>query len=78
MNSGFVSAVILAGGTGSRMNSKTKKQMISIEGHSVLWHAVSAFVNATSVGEIIVVTHSDEKELVKRELSSVNKSIKIF
>ena len=77
MIDGFVSAIILAGGTGSRMNSQIKKQMITIEGHSVLWHAVSAFAGVSSVGEIIVVSHSDDAELVKSELSSFNKLIKV-
>ena len=77
MIDGFVSAIILAGGTGSRMNSQIKKQMITIEGHSVLWYAVSAFSKVSSVGEIIVVTHRDDEEIVKKELLSINKPIKV-
>ena len=77
MADGFVSAIVLAGGTGSRMNSQIKKQMITIEGHSVLWHAVSAFESVTSVKEIIVVAHRDDEELVKNEISSINKPIKV-
>ena len=78
MIDGFVSAIILAGGMGQRMNSEIKKQMITIEGHSVLWHAVSAFEKVSSVGEIIVVSHSDDAELVKSQLSSINKPIKVI
>lgn len=77
MIDGFVSAIILAGGTGSRMNSQIKKQMITIDGHSVLWYAVSAFESVSSVGEIVVVSHSEDIQLVKNELLSINKPVKV-
>ena len=77
MTDGFLSAIILAGGTGSRMNSQIKKQLMEIDGRSVLYYAVRAFEMAPSVNEIIVVTHPDDKERVECTLSSINKPIKV-
>ena len=35
-------AVLLAGGHGSRMQSKIPKQFLLLAGHTVLWHALKA------------------------------------
>jgi 2-C-methyl-D-erythritol 4-phosphate cytidylyltransferase len=48
-------AVIVAGGTGSRMNSAIPKQFLLIHGKPVLYYTIEAFLNAYSDLNIILV-----------------------
>lgn len=59
-------AVILAGGTGSRVGGDTPKQLLPLDdGRSILEHAVDAFQAASSIDEITVVMHPDFMEEAK-------------
>ena len=60
-------AIILAGGTGSRVGGKTPKQLLPLEdGRSILEHSVDAFEQAPSIDEIAIVMHPDFMEDAKR------------
>ncbi|MDB5231554.1 MAG: 2-C-methyl-D-erythritol 4-phosphate cytidylyltransferase [Chitinophagaceae bacterium] len=48
-------AVIVAAGSGQRMNSKIPKQFIQIKGKPVLWYTIQAFLYAFPDIEIILV-----------------------
>ena len=48
-------ALIVAAGSGSRMNVETPKQFLSLNNKPVLYYAISAFVNAYEDIEIILV-----------------------
>ncbi len=76
MEKKFTSAIILAGGVGSRMKSDTTKQKMKICGQSVLMRTVSAFSMADTVDEIIVVCREGELDFAKSELSAFKKPIK--
>lgn len=53
-------AVILAGGTGSRVGGKTPKQLMPLgDGRSILEHSVNAFEAALCIDEICIVMHAD-------------------
>lgn len=53
-------AVILAGGTGSRVGGKMPKQLLPLtEGRSILECAVDAFEAAPCIDEIFIVMHAD-------------------
>jgi 2-C-methyl-D-erythritol 4-phosphate cytidylyltransferase len=73
MNGNKVTAVILAAGSGSRMNSKTTKQRMILGGKSVLQRTVSVFNSCSSVESIIVVVRADELDFAKNELSCFSK-----
>ena len=60
-------AIIVAAGTGKRMNSSVKKQYMEIAGYPVLYHTLKAF-EESEVGGIIIVTGADETEYVTREI----------
>lgn len=60
-----VTAIILAAGNGSRMNSDVKKQYIELLGKPVLWHTICAF-QESSVDEIVIVTGEKEIEYCKQ------------
>lgn len=62
---GFSSAVIVAGGSGSRMGRP--KQMLPLGGKPVLVRTVEAFLQTPEIKEIVVVTSSENRaELQKR------------
>ena len=48
-------AVIVAGGTGSRMNSTVPKQFLLLKGKPVLYYTINAFLNAYNDLKIILV-----------------------
>lgn len=63
-----VAAIILAGGNGTRMGSKVKKQFIEIAGKEVIAHAIEVFNSMEEVDEIVVVTGEAEIEYVREEI----------
>lgn len=64
----MVSAIVLAGGSGSRMNSSTAKQYIELCGMPVVAHALKAFQQSEVVDEIVLVTRLEDVEYAKKEL----------
>lgn len=52
-------AVILAGGTGSRVGGDKPKQFLGIDGRSVIERSIDAFDLAPSIDEVAVVVHPD-------------------
>lgn len=62
-------AVILAGGTGSRMQSKTPKQFIKINGKPIISYTLMAFEQAELIDEIVIVCLDDYKEHIKTIIS---------
>jgi 2-C-methyl-D-erythritol 4-phosphate cytidylyltransferase len=59
LNPGLKYAVMVAGGTGSRMVSGTPKQFMSLAGRPVLMHAITAFVHTIPSIRIILVLPPD-------------------
>lgn len=62
-----VTAIVLAAGKGSRMNSDIPKQYLTLLGKPVLFYSLQAFENS-AVDEIILVTGSGEQEYCKKEI----------
>ncbi|MBL9018786.1 MAG: 2-C-methyl-D-erythritol 4-phosphate cytidylyltransferase [Myxococcales bacterium] len=67
----MTTAIILAGGAGTRFGAERPKQMAEILGRPVMAFTLDAFHRATSVREVIVVCHADlipeVERLVERE-----------
>lgn len=64
-------AIILAGGTGSRVGGETPKQLLPLQdGRTVLEHAVDAFEQSIPIHEIVIVMHpewiQEAKDIVAR------------
>ena len=59
------SAVIVAGGTGSRMEGDIPKQFIKLKEEEVLSYSVTTFLNHPQIGEVVIVCHPDWIEHVK-------------
>jgi 2-C-methyl-D-erythritol 4-phosphate cytidylyltransferase len=62
-------ALILAGGSGSRLDPSTPKQFLHLRGKPLLVHTLERFQNHPAIDVIILVTHADfvkrTKELLK-------------
>ena len=58
-------AVIVAGGSGTRMGSSTPKQFLLIQGKPVLYYTIKAFLDAFPSIEIILVLPESQMELGK-------------
>ncbi len=67
------SAVILAAGCGSRMNSSITKQRMTVCGETVIHRAVRAFEECRDITDIVVVVREDELEFASGELSDISK-----
>ncbi|MGL6173501.1 MAG: 2-C-methyl-D-erythritol 4-phosphate cytidylyltransferase [Cellulosilyticaceae bacterium] len=63
-----VTAIILAGGTGSRMGTKVKKQYIQLKGKEVIAHTIEVFNQLQEIDEIIVVTGKEEIIYMKEDI----------
>lgn len=64
---GKVTAIVLAAGKGSRMNSDIPKQYLTLLGKPVLFYSLEAF-EKSNVDEVILVTGSGEQEYCKKEI----------
>jgi len=60
-------AIVLAAGSGSRMNNEVKKQYIDICGKPVLYYCLKAFQDSF-IDEIILVTAKEDMEYCKEEI----------
>jgi 2-C-methyl-D-erythritol 4-phosphate cytidylyltransferase len=65
-------AIIVAGGSGSRMQSALPKQFINLCGEPVLMHTIRAFYNSLSSPQIILVLHADHHILWKKLCNAHN------
>ena len=65
---GKTTAIVLAAGSGKRMNSDTKKQYLLIKGKPLLYYSLMAFERSAIIDEIVLVTSVDDIEYVKEEI----------
>ena len=59
-------AIVLAGGRGSRMQSDIPKQYMEIEGRTVLFYSLKQFQDCSLIGEIVLVAGRDDVEFCKK------------
>lgn len=52
-------AIILAGGSGTRLNQKTPKQFIELAGKPIIAHTIAGFANHPGIDHIFVVTNPE-------------------
>ena len=60
--------VIVAAGTGSRMNMGINKQFIKLEGKEIIAYTIEKFYNNSNIEDIAVVVKEDESEFFKKEI----------
>lgn len=73
-----ITAIVLAGGSGSRMGGDCKKQYLLLEGHPLLYYSLKTFQDSP-VDEIILVSNEEsycKKEIIEKYgLSKVKKIV---
>jgi len=60
-------AIVLAGGSGRRMNSAVKKQFLEIKDKPLLYYSLKAFEDSF-IDEVILVASEEDKEYCKKEI----------
>lgn len=60
--------VIVAAGTGSRMNMGINKQFIKLEGKEIIAYTIEKFYNNSNIEDIVVVVKEDESEFFRKEI----------
>ena len=60
--------VIVAAGTGSRMNMGINKQFIKLEGKEIIAYTIEKFYNNSNIEDIVVVVKEEESEFFKKEI----------
>ena len=64
-------AIVLAGGSGSRMNSDVAKQYMLIHGKEVIFYSLSTFQKNEHITDIVLVARNEDLEYCRNEI--VNK-----
>ena len=73
MNKYNVSAIILAAGSGTRMNAETTKQQLLVAGKTVLRRSLEAFEACGDITSIVVVTRDGEEKFAKEQSWGISK-----
>jgi len=58
-------AIILAGGTGNRLNAGIPKQFLKLAGKTILEHTISAFQKNEHIDEIAIISNKDYVHIVE-------------
>jgi 2-C-methyl-D-erythritol 4-phosphate cytidylyltransferase len=61
-------AIVLAGGSGRRMNSDIPKQYMMLKGKPVIYYSLKAFQDNLHIDDIILVTSDHYIEYVKKNI----------
>ncbi len=64
---GEVTAIVLAGGRGKRMESDVQKQYMELLGRPLIYYSLAAF-EASAVNRIILVTGAGEEDYCRKEI----------
>lgn len=64
----MISALILAGGKGKRMQSDVSKQFIIINGKPLLYYTIMRFVKCDLIDKIVLVLPKDEVDYCKKNI----------
>jgi 2-C-methyl-D-erythritol 4-phosphate cytidylyltransferase/2-C-methyl-D-erythritol 2,4-cyclodiphosphate synthase len=65
-------ALILAGGSGSRLGSEIPKQYLPIGGRAIIWHAAQAFLRHPAVHRVRVVVRDQDREQCRAALAGLD------
>lgn len=77
MGKPYVSAIVVAAGSGSRMNATRNKQYLYLNGKPILVHTLWAFERCSAIDEVILVISAQDISLCRKEVLLPNKFRKI-
>ncbi len=64
----MVTAILLAGGKGTRMGTSKSKQFIEIKDKPILYYTIKLFMDNDLIDNIILVLSKDDTEYCKNEV----------
>lgn len=67
-NTTAYTAIVLAAGKGTRMNSKIQKQFLEVEGKPVIYYSLKCFQESPLIRDIILVTGEESLSYCKEEI----------
>ena len=70
-------AIVLAAGSGKRMNSDIKKQYMMLAGKPVLYHSLKAMEESDVITDVVVVTSEEDKNYVLTDIVNKYKFTKV-
>ena len=62
-------AIILSGGSGSRLGGETPKQYIRIKGRSIIFHTLETIISHPNIAGIVIVAAKEYHDSISSELS---------
>jgi len=65
-------AIILAGGTGSRLGADIPKQFLKVKDKMIIEYTIEAFQKHSEIDEIAIVCHQDYSKFMKEEVAKRN------
>jgi 2-C-methyl-D-erythritol 4-phosphate cytidylyltransferase len=71
-------AIIVAGGSGTRMGTNVPKQFLSLQGKPVLWYTLNAFLNAYEDLQIILVVGAEHLQTGENIRQSTKAAVRIL
>lgn len=77
MEKSYVSAIVVAAGSGSRMKAGRNKQYLYLNGTPILAHTLRAFEKCSSIDEVVLVISSQDEDLCRREVLGPNRFLKV-
>lgn len=60
--------IVLAAGSGSRMNSKVAKQFMMLKGKEVLYYSLKTFQENDNISDIIIVSRTEDMEYCRQNI----------
>ncbi len=63
-----IAAIIVAAGSGKRMNSRKPKQFLALAGKPVLWHTLQQFTKSRIFSEIVLVINRDSLQYCRQNI----------
>lgn len=60
--------IIVAAGSGSRMNTNINKQFIKLNDKEIIAHTIEKFYNNKNINDIVIVIKEDEAKFFKKEI----------
>ena len=64
--SGKIGLVLLAAGSGRRMNTDKNKVLMTIGGKPLFAHALNAFIESSEISEYVIVCRAEETEAIRK------------
>lgn len=61
-------AIVLAGGSGSRMNSRVAKQYMKIDGKEIIYYCLDTFQKNEHITDIVLVARNEDLDYCKNEI----------